>query len=212
MNKNYYELLEIDRNASKEIIEKAYKTLAKKYHPDLQDEAHKKSSEEIFKKINEAYETLSNPTSRAIYDKTLEDSSASTNNYDEIYKQNQVLKNELNNLKNQQSNINISTDTQNIPNSTQNISDDDYYNELKKARQRAYHDAYVEDLKRRGYKIKYKKTFSDYCKNFISLLCVILILYIIWHIPFVKNYFLNLYNNNVVFKSLTDLVMRIFNI
>ena len=30
MNKNYYEILEIDRNASKEIIDKAYKTLVKK--------------------------------------------------------------------------------------------------------------------------------------------------------------------------------------
>ena len=34
--KNYYEILEVDKNASEEVIEKAYKTLAKKYHPDLQ--------------------------------------------------------------------------------------------------------------------------------------------------------------------------------
>ena len=35
--KNYYEILEVDKNASEEVIEKAYKTLAKKYHPDLQN-------------------------------------------------------------------------------------------------------------------------------------------------------------------------------
>lgn len=40
--KNYYEILEVDRNASKEIIEKAYKTLAKKYHPDVQEQNQKK--------------------------------------------------------------------------------------------------------------------------------------------------------------------------
>ena len=34
--KNYYEILEVDKNASQEVIEKAYKALAKKYHPDLQ--------------------------------------------------------------------------------------------------------------------------------------------------------------------------------
>ena len=32
--KNYYEILEVNRKASKEIIEKAYRVLAKKYHPD----------------------------------------------------------------------------------------------------------------------------------------------------------------------------------
>lgn len=36
--KNYYEILEVNENASKEVIDKAYKVLAKKYHPDLQEE------------------------------------------------------------------------------------------------------------------------------------------------------------------------------
>ena len=35
--KNYYEILEVDRKASKEVIEKAYKALAIKYHPDLKE-------------------------------------------------------------------------------------------------------------------------------------------------------------------------------
>lgn len=41
-NITLYEVLEVSENASKEIIEKAYKVLAKKYHPDLQ-EARKQS-------------------------------------------------------------------------------------------------------------------------------------------------------------------------
>ena len=36
MEENYYDILEVSKNASPEIIEKAYKTLVKKYHPDLQ--------------------------------------------------------------------------------------------------------------------------------------------------------------------------------
>ena len=39
--KNYYEILEVNENASKEVIDKAYKVLAKKYHPDLQEEKNK---------------------------------------------------------------------------------------------------------------------------------------------------------------------------
>ena len=66
MNKNYYDILQINRNASPEIIEKAYKTLAKKYHPDLQTEENKKQAEEILKEINEAYEILSEPEKKQI--------------------------------------------------------------------------------------------------------------------------------------------------
>ena len=40
--KNYYEILQVNENASIEIIEKAYKVLAKKYHPDLQKDARVK--------------------------------------------------------------------------------------------------------------------------------------------------------------------------
>ena len=58
--KNYYEILEVDRKASPEVIDKAYKTLAKKYHPDLQDENNKNIYAEKMKEINEAYDVLSN--------------------------------------------------------------------------------------------------------------------------------------------------------
>ena len=51
--KTLYEILEVSETASKEIIEKAYKTLAKKYHPDLQETADKEKAEEMMKKINE---------------------------------------------------------------------------------------------------------------------------------------------------------------
>ena len=71
MNKKYYDILQVNRNASPEIIEKAYKTLAKKYHPDLQAEENKKQAEEILKEINEAYEILSVPEKKEKYDITL---------------------------------------------------------------------------------------------------------------------------------------------
>jgi len=51
MGKNYYEILGVSKNATKEEIKKAYKKLAKKYHPDISKEA---DAEQKFKDINEA--------------------------------------------------------------------------------------------------------------------------------------------------------------
>jgi len=66
--KNYYEVLEVSKNASSEVIEKAYKTLAKKYHPDVSPENKKSEAESLFKEIGEAYEILSDAEKRADYD------------------------------------------------------------------------------------------------------------------------------------------------
>ncbi|RME55401.1 molecular chaperone DnaJ [Candidatus Woesearchaeota archaeon] len=66
MTKDYYEILGVDKNASKEEIKKAYKRLAKKYHPDLNKET---GSAEKFKEINEAYSVLSDDHKRANYDR-----------------------------------------------------------------------------------------------------------------------------------------------
>lgn len=65
-NFDYYEILEIDRNADSKEIKKAYRKLALKYHPDKNPS---KEAEEHFKKINEAYEVLSDPDKRQIYDR-----------------------------------------------------------------------------------------------------------------------------------------------
>jgi len=66
MNKrDYYEILEIRRDASEEEIKKAYRKLAMKYHPDKNP--GDKASEEKFKEASEAYEVLRDPEKRQIY-------------------------------------------------------------------------------------------------------------------------------------------------
>ena len=65
--KDYYEVLGVDKNATDEELKKAYRKLAKKYHPDANPD-NKKEAEAKFKEINEAYETLSNPQKRKMYD------------------------------------------------------------------------------------------------------------------------------------------------
>ena len=226
MNKNYYDILQINQNASPEIIEKAYKTLAKKYHPDLQEEVNKKEAEEILKEINEAYEVLSNPDKKALYDQNLKNEGISQEDYDKIYYQNEELKKEINNLKNNISNTTSSSDI-NLnsfnKNSQQNQADIDkiireeqeleykkrqlqYQEQIEQAREQAYHDAYIQDLKNRGYKIKYKKSFKNYLKGIFSIIILIVILILLWQIPFIKNFFIDIYENNQSLQNLINIL------
>jgi len=65
--KNYYEILEINKNANKEEIKSAYKKLALKYHPD-KNKTNKEEAENKFKEISEAYEILSDDQKKFNYD------------------------------------------------------------------------------------------------------------------------------------------------
>ncbi len=64
---NYYEILEVSVNASKEVIKNAYRALSKKYHPDTY-KGDKSYAEEKLKEINSAYETLIDEEKRLLYD------------------------------------------------------------------------------------------------------------------------------------------------
>lgn len=71
MNKNYYEILGVEKNASKDEIKKSYKKLALKLHPDRQQgksDSEKKEAEDKFKEVAEAYSVLSDDKKRAEYD------------------------------------------------------------------------------------------------------------------------------------------------
>ncbi len=65
--RDYYEILGVEKNASKDDLRKAYRRMAMKYHPDRNPDSAE--AEEKFKEAKEAYEVLSDDDKRAAYDR-----------------------------------------------------------------------------------------------------------------------------------------------
>lgn len=199
---NYYEILQVSSNATKEIIDKAYKTLAKKYHPDANPPEKKGWAEDNFKKINEAYETISDQDKRAKYDEQLEKAKQKVEQerYNRLYEQNEELKRELNNLRTIQArNVGVNNIQSQNKAENNNIQTDFYKNlqqdidrKVKQSINKAYHDAYIQRMRDYGYKIRYKKTLKEKLKDLFAMLTTIaiiaIVLFVLWQIPSFRNH------------------------
>jgi len=219
MEKNYYDILQINQNASPEIIEKAYKVLAKKYHPDLQSQEDKQQAEDILKEINEAYEVLSNSEKKATYDARLLEKEqnafnlsnnqttsnyASNNNsipYEEARKE-ELFRQQQEQLQREQE-----LAYQEQLQREQNLA---YEQQMQQARAKAYHDAYIQDLKNRGYKIRYKKSLKDYIRGIVSIVVVVLVLFLLCQLPFVKAFLARLYEENELIHGVVTFFRNVF--
>ncbi|KAL9377475.1 hypothetical protein Peur_028810 [Populus x canadensis] len=67
MGVDYYKILQVDKTAKDDDLKKAYRKLAMKWHPD-KNPNNKKEAEAQFKQISEAYDVLSDPQKRVVYD------------------------------------------------------------------------------------------------------------------------------------------------
>ena len=208
MEQNYYDILEISKNASPEIIEKAYKTLVKKYHPDLQIAEEKNKYEKKIKKINEAYDILSNSEKRKNYDLNLKNTEISIDNYNALYQENINLKNNLKILKEKLNNLN------NIPNNNYEKNNCENNNYENNNYQKNNKNNYSENIINNNFnsnnndklyyiKMNIKNIYNNLKLNFlyylnklikdlialiITILILIFIFSILKHIPFTKNY------------------------
>lgn len=77
---DYYSILGITKTASQDEIKAAYKQKAKQYHPDKPD-----GDADLFKQVNEAYETLKDPSKRSQYDQPRPQYQFNTGNFEDIF-------------------------------------------------------------------------------------------------------------------------------
>lgn len=207
-----YEILEVSENASKEVIEKAYKVLAKKYHPDLQTDENKSVAEKKMKQINDAYDTLSNETKREEYDRLLQRKREEERKNQETYQDN------IN--KTRQDNISPDTNMSVEERRYQDLQRRRYEENLKKEQeqikkqmekqmQQQYENAYYDYLRGLGYKIKERWTWQKTKALLITIAVLAILGIILWYIPPTKQMMLDFYNSNKLVKIVIDIIVNI---
>lgn len=205
--KNYYEILEVDKKASPEIIEKAYKVLAKKYHPDLQENENIKKAEEMMKSINEAYSVLSDEFKRRTYDEQIQENMVPEVEYRKVVEENQELKNRLQSVKTQNfTNTNVRTNNyvSEDKGTISNIGRIMYENIARE------YNAHAQEMENRNYRRKEKHDFKYYMKFTGCLAIVILFFILIYQIPFIKRFFNSIYEENLVIQALVNVIRKTF--
>lgn len=212
--KNYYKILQVDKDASPEIIKVAYKLLVKKNHPDLKEGSEKQIAEEKIKEINEAYDVLSDPSKKSEYDLNLINEFISQEKYNEIINENMNLKKELkyfNNLynknnyaKRQYSNMYDNTWAKNY---TQTNSQNNY-NANRNNTQNSYNNQHTNynSINKNNFKFN----LSEKLKTFIAIILTFLIIFAIFNIPFIKEYLLDFLGSGYLIFFIAIIVFYIY--
>lgn len=189
--KNYYEILEVNKRASKEVIEKAYKVLVKKYHPDLFTGEKKIYAEKKIKEINEAYNVLTNEFMREQYDAELEK------------QEQQILYEKYNKQQNNQN------QDKRMDNKKEKEEIEETNKKMKKNKVGSFSG--LLDLCKELYKNKPKReefkeiTKKDILAFVLTIIVVILIGIALWFIPFTNGWMRELLFENPLFNWIGSL-------
>ena len=203
--KNYYEILEVNKKASKEVIEKAYKVLVKKYHPDLYTGNSKKYAENKIKEINEAYSVLTDEFMKEQYDAELE-----KQEQEDLYKRYNQKKKE--NIKNKNDNAKSTNKINNKKSHEQKNNKeevDDFNERMKKHKVGSFGG--ILELCKELYKNKPKRdemkeiTKKDVIALILTVIVVILIGVALWYIPFTNGWMRELLFENPLFNAIGSL-------
>ena len=196
--KNYYEILEVNKKASKEVIEKAYKVLVKKYHPDLYSGQKKEYAEKKIKEINEAYNVLTDEFMKEQYDAELEKQEQET-----LYRK----------YGNHQSNNTQNKDTNSRKKNSEHEKEIQDFNERMKKHKVGSFSGAIE-LCKEIYKNKPKRdeikelTKKDILALILTIIVVILIGIALWFIPFTNGWMRELLFENPLFNWIGGLFSR----
>ena len=200
--KNYYEIWEVNKKASREIIDKAYKVLVKKYHPDLYESQKKQYATKKIKEINEAYHILSDDFLREQYDIELE-----KQEIEQLNKKYQIKQNNINN-----SNQEKQTNKLKEPNKRSNTKNKREIENKNKNNVGTL--AGLIELCKEIYKSKPKReefkrnTKKDILALILAIIGVIIIGIILWFIPFTNSWMRELLFENVLFNSIGSLFTK----
>ena len=197
--KNYYEILEVDKNASDEIIKVAYKALVKKYHPDLKEGNAKINAEDKIKQINEAYDILSNPEKKYEYDQNLINEDISKEQYEIVLNENMNLKKELNIYRN-----NIYHNYRNNNKYTKENYNTNYNNDNN-----SQNNTYKEQNSNINNN-NFKENISERLKTLIAICLTFLIIFIIYNIPFIKDLFSSFLGSHYIFLVIIIIIAYIY--
>ena len=223
--KNYYEILEVSENASKEIIEKAYRVLSKKYHPDLQEESKKEKSKIKMQEINEAYEVLKDSLKREEYDNKLKEE----RNFETKKREQEILEAQRNEFERYKESISKEKSdfskvddyeeekNKKIKRQQQEFQRQEYemqeeQEKIKNEYRQQYQDAYEDYLRSLGYKIKYKWTWKKTKELLISIAIMAIIAIAVWYFPPTHKFLIEFYNSNKIVHIFVDLIINFLDI
>ncbi len=214
---NLYEILEVSENASKEVIEKAYRVLAKKYHPDLQTVEDKPLAEEKMKQINDAYDTLIDEQKRKAYDSEL-----AMQREEEKQKQEAEWRKKQVRTQNNQTVQPQKAEAENQPQTTyeqppltkeeikwEEKTRKQAAKEINREIQNAYAKAYNDYWRSRGYRIKQPWTWRRVLELLKVLAIMTVVIACIWFFPPTHNLLVKFYEDNVIVQAIVNVIVGI---